>query len=675
MITRLLPLVLGLVACQAATPPEAPQPTVGTLANTTPYGAWPSPITAASIEEGSRSLHSLAYAGGYLYWVEGRPEEGGRNVIVRWRPDSAVEDVLPAAFNARTRVHEYGGRSVLVAGDTLWFSNFTDQRLYRMRPGEEPRAITPELPLRYGACALDAPRERLICIREDHRGDGEPRNTLVALPWDGMSEGEVLFGDSDFVAAASLSPDGRRIAFVSWDHPNMPWDNTTLWSASFDASGALGDLVAHNGPGEAVMDPQFDAHGKLYAISDRDDWWKLYRIDGETFSAVPSGLSAVEVGGPAWGIGEHFYRFLDDGSILAQVAQGGVSSLYRLDPAAGSAHPLALESAVVVDFLPRDGQLYVINVSAARPTELLATGLDGGAAQVIRRAKDDSPDPAWIPAYQQVSFPTGDGATAHGIYYPPTNPQVQAPADSAPPLMVFIHGGPTSVASPGYSLSKLYWTSRGFAILDVNHRGSTGYGREFRQALYGLWGVVDVEDAVAGASWLARQGKADPQRLVIRGGSAGGYTTLAALAMHEVFSAGTSLFGISDIEALAHDTHKFESRYLDQLIGPYPESRALYVERSPIHHLDGFNAPLLLLQGLEDRVVPPNQSEMIFEALKARGIPTAYIAFEGEGHGFRRAENAIRAREAEYAFYARILGFTPAEPLPPVEIVGLPAPQ
>lgn len=638
----------------------------------TPYGSWLSPINAASTVAGSRGLHTLQSDEGYIYWVEARPEEGGRNTIMRWRAGGEIEEVLPAAFNARTRIHEYGGRAILVAGGTIWFSNFTDQRLYRMKPGGEPEAITPEAPLRFGACELDASRNRLICIREDHRPLGEVRNALVALPLEGISDGEVLFDDSDFVSAPSLSPDGKRIAFVSWNHPNMPWDSTTLWSAEFGAGGELAGLIEHNpGSNESIMDAQWDRGNQLHAISDRDNWWKIYRVQGEELIAIDTALIEVEIGGPAWTIGRNFYRFLPDGRIAAQVSRWGTEQLYVIDTGSGSAELLGLDSAAVTDVLPVDDLLYVIHSPGDRPAELLVTDANGGRGLVIRKAKDDSPARQWIPNSQTVSFPSGDGAVAHGIYYPPTNPNMQASPDETPPLMVFVHGGPTSSTKPVYSLSTLYWTSRGFAILDLNYRGSSGYGREYRQALYGAWGIADVEDASNGARWLADQGLADTQRLIIRGGSAGGYTTLAAHSFHDTFAAGASYFGVSDIEALAQETHKFESRYLDQLIGPYPERKDLYVARSPIHHLEGFSAPLLLLQGLEDKVVPPNQSEMIFEALKSRGIPTAYLAFEGEGHGFRKSGNQIRAREAELYFYSRVLGFELPEDIEPVDIVGL----
>ncbi len=638
---------------------------------TASYGSWPSPISAASVSEGSRGLFDLATDGDDLYWAESRPQEGGRVTIMRQRSAGEPEELLPEPWNVRTRVQEYGGRSYVVGEGTLWFSNFADQRMYRLVPGSEPQPITPEAALRYAACVFDALRQRLVCVREDHRGEGEAVNALVALPLEGVHEGEVLFGDSDFVSPAALSADYKHIAFVSWDHPNLPWDNTTLRSASFDASGKLAQLRSHNPAGESVLDPQWDAQGRLYAISDRDDWWSLYRVEGESFTMVKTGLEEAELGGPEWWIGKHYYAFLDDGRIAARITSHGVQQLYLIDPQGGKAELLDLQSAALESVLSRKGLLYVINEPLDRPDEILQIKAGKPGSKVLRRARDKSLDPAWAAPHQALTFPSAGGASAHALYFPPTNPDVQAPADEKPPLLVQIHGGPTHMSFPYYSVDRSYWTSRGFAILDINYRGSTGYGRKYRQALYGEWGIADVEDAVAGASWLAAQGKADPDRLIIRGGSAGGFTTLAALAFHEVFDAGASYFGVSDMEALAQETHKFESRYLDQLVGPYPERKDLYVARSPIHHLQGFKAPLLLLQGLDDKVVPPNQSEMIFEALKKRGVPTAYIAFEGEGHGFVKAENSIRSRESEYAFYARIFGFAPAEELPPLEIIGL----
>ncbi|MBT79827.1 MAG: peptidase S9 [Alteromonadaceae bacterium] len=645
--------------------------------HTTGYGGWPSPVSAQAVVQGSRGLSSLAVDGDFVYWVESRPEEGGRCTIMRRKKgqsEGEPQEVLPAPWNARTRVHEYGGRSMLVNNGVVWFTHFNDQRVYRMVIGEAPVAITPAANVRFGAFELDAPRHRLICIREDHRVSGEPENTLVAIPLEGMSEGEVLFSGSSFVSAPGLSPDGKSVAFIAWNHPDMPWDNTTLWSAAFAADGKLEGLTEHNpDTGESAIDPQWDAEGNLYVLSDRNNWWSLYQVSGTAFTVLSPQPEKSETGGPAWQVGKHYYRIRQDGSILANVVQGAIGQLYLLDRKTGEMRVLTPESAAIEDFVESDSALYVIQDPQTRPGELIALSdltADSPEVSVITTSSDSALSPAWVPTIQEVSFPVGENAKAYGTYFPPANPDVTAPEGSAPPLIVMIHGGPTSKASPTYSVSKYFWTSRGFGILDLNYRGSTGYGREYRHALYGEWGVTDVEDAVAGAQWLADQGLADAGKLIIRGGSAGGYTTLAALAFSDVFKAGASHYGVSDLEALAGDTHKFESRYLDQVIGPYPERKDLYIERSPIHHLDGFNAPLLLLQGLEDKVVPPNQSEMIFEALKDKGIPTAYVSFEGEGHGFRKSENIVTALNAELYFYSQVLGFDTAEPLPEIDIAG-----
>ena len=674
----LISLVVLLAACQPRESRSDEESMKSSSTDTVEYGGWSSPVTAESIVQGSRGLSTLAVDKGYVYWVESRPLEGGRSTIMRKKEgqsDTAAEELLAAPWNVRTRVHEYGGRSMLVSNGVVWFTHFTDQRIYRMVIGEAPVAITPEDKIRFGACELDANRDRLICIREDHRSVGEPQNTLVAVPANGMSEGEVLFEGPSFVSAPSLSLDGKSIAFIAWNHPNMPWDNTTLWSANFDTDGKLEGLTEHNpDTGESAIDPQWDVEGNLYVLSDRNNWWSLYQVSGTEFTLLSPQPEKSEIGGPAWQVGKHYYRIRQDGSILAQVVKGAIGQLYLLDRKSNTMHVLTPESAAIEDFVESDSALYVIQDPQTRPGELIAlSDLSGDSPKVniVTSSSDSALSPDWVPTIQEVSFPVGDTAKAYGTYFPPTNPDVNAPEGSAPPLIVMIHGGPTSKASPTYSVSKYFWTSRGFGILDLNYRGSTGYGREYRHALYGEWGVTDVEDAVAGAQWLADQGLADAAKLIIRGGIVGGYTTLAALAFSDVFKAGASHYGVSDLEALAGDTHKFESRYLDQVVGPYPERKDLYIERSPIHHLDGFSVPLLLLQGLDDKVVPPNQSEMIYEALKGKGIPTAYVAFEGEGHGFRKSENIVTALNAELYFYSQVLGFKLAEPLPAIDIVGL----
>jgi acetyl esterase/lipase len=668
-----LALCAILAACadetdQSVSSEDIPPMPTATLA----YGSWPSRISAESLVEGSRSVGGLRKDGDLFYWLESRPQQGGRNTVMRWREGEEPQELLAEPYNVRTRVQEYGGGSLLVADGTLWFSNFQDQRLYRFRAGETPVAVTPEAALRYAGCTLDATRDRLICIREDHRGLEEPVNTLVALPLDGESEGELLFQGTDFVSAPRLSPDGSRIAFTTWMHPNMPWDSTQLHSASFDADGKFLGLRTHNpGGAESIIDPQWTDDNRLMALSDRDNWWRPYTVDGESFSAVDTGLENVEIGGADWSINSRYYHVLPDGQLLVIARRGSVEELYRLDGKGGA---IRLDSgAVSYGSLVIDAdKLYFSAGFAGQPAALVRADAAGNIETIVRKTIDSALAADWIPPFEQISFPLPGGGEAHGVYFAPTNPQVSAPAESAPPLIVSVHGGPTSVAGVGYQPGHYFWTSRGFAVLDLNYRGSTGFGRDYRRALYGQWGITDVEDAAVGARWLAEQGMADPERLIIRGGSAGGYTTLAVHALFDTFAAGASYFGVSDIEALAKDTHKFESRYLDQLIGPYPERRDLYVERSPIHHLEGFNAPLILLQGLDDPIVPPNQSVMMYEALKSRGVPTAYVAFEGESHGFRKAENRIAARQAELYFYARVLGIDVADTLPDIAIDNLP---
>nr|BBD50164.1 prolyl oligopeptidase family protein [Haliea sp. ETY-M] len=672
----LLGLLMAATGCseRASQAPETPDSNSEAEAMATlPYGSWPSPISAASLVEGVRGIGGLSADGDYLYWLESRPTEGGRNTVMRWREGEDAEELLPAPWNVRTRVQEYGGGALLVADGTLWFSNFADQRLYRFRAGEEPVAITPDAALRFAGCVYDAPRSRLLCIREDHRGLEEPVNTLVAIPdsAEGEFEGEVLFSGSDFVSAPRISGAGDRIAFTAWMHPNMPWDSTTLYSATFDADGNLADLVEHNpDTAESVIDPQWAEDGTLLALSDRDNWWRPYRVDGTAFTAMDTGLENVEIGGPDWTINSRYYYPLADGALLLIARRGSVETLYRLTTD-GRAEEIATGAVSYGSLVIDDDGFYLTAGFAERPSALVRSDWSGKLLATVRSSSDAVLSADLVPAFEQVSFPLPDGGTAHGVYLPPTNPGAVALAGTAPPLIVTVHGGPTSVAGVSYSPSDYYWTSRGFAVLDLNYRGSTGFGRAYRRALYGAWGIADVEDAIAGATWLAEQGKADPSRLIIRGGSAGGYTTLAVHAFGDAFAAGASYFGVSDIEALAKETHKFESRYLDQLIGPYPERRDLYLERSPISHLDGFSAPLILLQGLDDPIVPPNQSEMIYEALKKKGVPTAYMAYEGESHGFRKAENQISSLEAELYFYSRVLGLDVADELPAIAIDNL----
>jgi dipeptidyl aminopeptidase/acylaminoacyl peptidase len=635
---------------------------------TAPFGTWESPITARMITAGTVGLGAVAIEDGMVWWTESRPNEGGRTVLVAQAPGRDACDVTPEGFNIRSRVHEYGGGSVLVVDGTVWFVNFDDQRVYEQFPGEAPRALTPEGPWRYADFCLDGVRRRLICVRETAQLDTEPANELVAIA---LADGAVtvLDGEHDFVASPVLNEDAGELAWLAWDHPNMPWDGTVLRLAALAEDGSVhnvGDVAG--GPAESIFQPAFAPDGALCFVSDRSGWWNLYR-------AGPDGDEALcpmeaEFGLPQWVFGMSTWGFAADGRIVASCISNGVSRLGLVADGRFSAFEMPYDA--IHDITVVSNAVLFGGASATIPPTLVRLDLADGSLQAIKSSSRVPVDGGYLSVPEPVSYPTSGGATAHAFYYPPCNADFRAPAGEKPPLVVRGHGGPTAASSSALNLGIQYWTSRGFAVLDVNYRGSTGFGRPYREALNGQWGVVEVDDVVAGADMLVARGLADPARLAIRGGSAGGYTTLAALAFRERFSAGCSLYGIGDLTALAHDTHKFESRYLDRLIGPLPEAEALYRERSPLVHADGLSCPVIFLQGLDDKVVPPNQAEAMVAALDAKGVPVAYVAFEGEGHGFRKAENIVRALEAELVFYGRVFGFTPAGDLPSLEIRNLP---
>jgi dipeptidyl aminopeptidase/acylaminoacyl peptidase len=633
---------------------------------TAPYGTWKSPVTAGLIAGTTISLGSLGVANGTFYWLEGRPAEGGRTVIVRHDGEKA-EDVTPAGFNVRSRVHEYGGGAALVADGAVYFVNFDAQRIYCHRPGDAPRAVTPENGGRFADMQLDQRRNRLICVREDDSGPGEPRNELVAVNLEGRAI-DVLDGGHDFVSSPRLDAAGDRLAWLTWDHPNMPWDGTTLWVADLDEDGAIGtpQKIA-GGPGESIFQPEWSGDGELLFVSDRSDWWNLYTTS--KYGILPVSPADAEFGLPQWAFGMSTYGVAGDGRIIASRAQAGVWQLGVIDGDEFVAFDLPYSD---ISGVRVSGETVLfVGSSATLAPQLVRLDIGSGEHSVLRMSSVVDLDAGYLSQPEPIEYPTADGAMSYGFYYQPANRNFAAPAGELPPLIVRGHGGPTGAASAALSLSIQFWTSRGFAVLDVNYRGSTGFGRAYREALYGNWGVADVDDMVAGAQYLVARGDADPERLMIRGGSAGGFTTLAALAFRDTFSAGASHYGIGDLMALARDTHKFESRYLDRIIGPLPESEALYRERSPINYTDQLDCPVIFLQGLDDKVVPPNQAEAMVDALKTKGIPVAYLAFEGEGHGFRKAENVERALAAELAFYGRVFGFQPADKLPPLEIHNL----
>ena len=643
------------------------------MPTTAPYGSWKSPITTDLIVSGSIGLGQVALDGEDIYWVEMRPSEGGRMVLVKHDPEGETVDVTPEPYSVRTRVHEYGGGAFLVHEEVVYFSNYSDQRIYRQEKGGEPQAITPDVEMRYADGCFDPARNSIICVREDHTGEGEPVNCIVAVDALGKTEQEVLSKGSDFCSNPRISPDGAKLAWLTWDHPNMPWDGTFLLVASFNDQGLLGEpQIVAGGRIESIFQPEWSPDNVLHYVSDHSGWWNLWRHENGQGQQLAK--RSAEFGKPQWVFGSGTYSFASDELIACSYVENGEWKVSMLHIESGML--LAIDTPFSElgrgDLKAGDGKIVFVAGAPSLPMSMVLFDLASSRWHELRKSHNLEIDEGYLSASQSVEFPTDDGKTAHALYYPPRNRDFQAPAGEKPPLLVKSHGGPTGSASTALDLGIQFWTSRGIGVLDVNYGGSTGYGREYRERLNGTWGIVDVDDCCNGALHLVSQGEADGDRLAIDGGSAGGYTTLAALTFKEVFNAGASHYGVSDLEALAKETHKFEARYLDGLVGPYPEESALYKERSPIHHTDRLSCPLILFQGLEDQIVPPSQAEMMFDAVRAKGIPTAYIPFEGEQHGFRRAENIKRALEAELYFYSKVFGFDLADWIEPVDILNLP---
>jgi dipeptidyl aminopeptidase/acylaminoacyl peptidase len=667
------------------------------MPDTLPYGTWPSVITSELLVEQVVRLGDVDVTGDEVWWNEGRPAEAGRQVLVSARPGQPGVDRLPEGFSARTAVHEYGGTPyALLPGGTggtrVVFAHWADQRLWLADPGQDPVPLTPEPSVprgdRYADLAVVPGGRWLLAVREHHATTGSDAvgvdNDVVAIPLPdpaaptpagpggGRTDGRtitVVAAGHDFYAAPRCSPDGRRVAWISWDHPAMPWDATELWVADLDDEGRttgarrVAGGPAESGGSESVVEPVWSPDGRLHHISDRSGWWNLYDDTGTALAPT-----AAEFSGPLWQLGRSSYVFLADGRLVATWSAPGGERLGVVD--GSGLHPVELPFTSFSSLRATGADVVCVAGSPTADPAVVRISVDTGAVEVLRRSRAAAVDPVWLSVPEAVEYPTTGDRRAHALWYAPKNPDVSAPGDERPPLVVVSHGGPTSSATPVLNHAIQYWTSRGFGVVDVDYGGSTGYGREYRQRLVGRWGIVDIDDCVAAARWLAERGLVDGERMVIRGGSAGGYTTLAALTFRDVFAAGASHYGVADLELLARDTHKFESRYLDGLIGPYPETIATYHERSPIHHVDGLDRPLILFQGLEDVIVPPAQADLIAAALAARGVPVAHLSFAGEQHGFRQAATIRRVIDTELNFYGRVLGFTPADAADPFTIVN-----
>ncbi|MGA7690425.1 MAG: prolyl oligopeptidase family serine peptidase [Jiangellales bacterium] len=638
-----------------------------------PFGSWPSIVSAHDVVGGA-SVPTAVHAGnGIVWWSETRPAESGREAIVRCDGDGSVHEVLPDGFSARTRVHEYGGGAWWVHDETVFATSWDDQRLYRIEPGHEPMAVTPEPPRhhswRYADGRVTPDRRWVVCVRERHEGPDvatDVHNEIVALPADGTAEVIVLFSDTDFVAAPRISRDGRQLAWLAWNHPNMPWDATELWVGRLELSAGVAHLAdprrEAGGAGESLVQPEWGRHASLFVSSDRSGWWNVHRVDGVD-RLTPVVSVDAEVSLPMWVFGQARYVVRRDGTVATVHGSAGSTVLTSV-PESGEPSSTEL-SGQVVSALADDGESLVGIVGFAdQPAQVRRLG----SGEVLRPASGATLPREWVSVPRQVSFPTGDGQSAHALFYPPTNPEAQTPAGRRPPVIVSVHGGPTAAARPTFSLAVQYWTSRGFAVADLDYRGSTGYGRPYRELLNGRWCEVDVEDAAALVAYLVVEDLVDGAHAAIHGGSAGGSTTFLATLLTDAFSAGVAYFGVTDLTALLAETHKFESRYFDTMIGPMPSAAATMVERSPVTHADKATVPTLVMQGLQDAVVPPAQAEAMVAALEANEVPHAYLPFEGEQHGFRIATNQVRALESELSFYGQVFGFVPAGAVAPIQL-------
>lgn len=613
-----------------------------------PYGTWVSPITAELLVSGAAGINEVIPDNDAVWWAESRPDEGGRVAVMKHQGQHSQE-MTPTQANVRTLIHEYGGGAWWAQDDTLWYVDYSDQRIRKLQAGGLPLLLSPEpeqqRALRYADLRPSSDNNWIICVTERHSPQlDEPQNLLMAIANDGSLKQFELATGADFYASPCLSPDGKQLAWIEWHHPNMPWDDTSLMIA--DVMNTETSITLANarsvagGKNESVIQPSWSPDGQLHYLSDKNDLWHLYKLGKEDAVIAVDG----EIGYPPWVHGLSRYAFTNNAQVTAAVYKGGVDHLNNYED-------LTSFSSIRTS----GDKLAFVGASWSREATVYFDG------QVIRKPRDLSLSKDFTPPPEVITFPSGtDGQDeAHALYYAPANPAYQLPNNEKPPLIVLAHGGPTSAARSQLSLAQRFWTSRGIAVVDVNYRGSSGFGRRYRKKLDGQWGVADVQDCVAAAQYLAKRGDVDAERLIIRGGSAGGFTVLSALALYETFTAGASLYGVADLEALANDTHKFESRYLDSLIGAWPADAAIYAERSPINHLDGFSVPMIVLQGADDAVVPPNQSRMIVEALDKRGIQVAYIEFEGEQHGFRKAETIIKATQSELTFYGQVFGFEP----------------
>jgi len=635
---------------------------------TRPFGAWKSPISGKSLVQSSLRLGQIQIDGDSVFWTEGRPAEKGRTALMEGCQRD-IKEISTADLDVRTRAHEYGGGAFLCKGDRRFVVNNSDQQIYEIDDSGELQRITNMPSLRFADLEFDAKRELIIAVGEDHSDSENVENCLVSINLEGENF-QIVARGHDFYSNPQLGPDGKQLLFLTWDHPQMPWDGTQLHLADLDESGrvATSRIIAGD-TNESIFQPLWDTDGSIYFVSDRENWWNIYRYDSSGVNCVLK--REAEFGLPQWVFGMSKYAVINTGDIVAAYSDNSGSQLIRIDVRSGSYSTLKTPYTDIDQVRGAGDLIAFLGYRDTQPGEVVAMKLDGSDPIALRKAAETDIGEDYISKARSIHFETAPGEETFAWFYPPKNPQYEAPQGDLPPLIVLSHGGPTANSSSGFSLAVQFWTTRGFAIVDVNYSGSTGFGRAYRERLKGEWGLRDVHDCTEAAIYLANEDLVDKNRLIIKGGSAGGYTTLAALTFRNVFKAGASYYGVGDLTLLAEDTHKFESRYMDSLVGPYPEQKQLYLDRSPLNYSDQLDCPVIFLQGLDDKVVPPNQAESMVAALKSNAIPVAYRAFEGESHGFRQASTVIQAIESEFYFYTRIFNIETEETLEPIEIFNL----
>ncbi|MEC7837227.1 MAG: S9 family peptidase [Chloroflexota bacterium] len=633
------------------------------------YGSWESEITPQKIIEGGLRFSEIRSNGSEVYFLEGRPEEAGRYVIVKQNSAGEIEDLIPENFNSRNAVHEYGGGSFAVGKKNIYFTNWDDQRIYVVK-GKNTSALTIEPPfeksIRYSDLTLSYDEEWIYCVRETHFEKGEAKNELVAISTT-KNQTIVLCTGRDFYSSPRINPINNEICWLEWDHPNMPWDGTELFIGNFDSNGLSEKKFIDGSKNISIIQPEWSESGELIYISDESGWWNLKKYSDNKKSTILD--EETDHGEPSWNFGVRTYFIKDNFIYLRGSSKNKNKGLIRKINLSGQIiEEIEVLHTSIGGLSFIDNKALYIGASPVSNSEIVSLDLEKKEIKTIKESSKLEIDSEEISIPEEITFTTTENATAYGYFYKPKNKKYQSHSGEKPPVLVISHGGPTSATSNALNLSIQYWTNRGIAVVDVNYRGSTGYGKKFRDLLKGNWGIYDTEDCIAAVDYLSEKGLVDSERAAIKGGSAGGYTTINALTFHDRFAVGATYYGIADLSVFIDDTHKFESKYLESLIGKYPEEKQKYYDRSAINFTDQLSCPMIIFQGTEDKIVPPSQAEIMAEGLREKKIPFSLIMYEGEQHGFRQSKNIISSLESELYFYSQVLGFEPYDKLDEINI-------